>query len=181
MNKKKILIWMAVAVVLAPFIVYAVPQVVGGSHSYVVRSGSMEPAIQVGSVVIIQPVKPSHVEKDDIITFEDEEVSEEEGSEHTNRVTHRVVKIRKNSEKLEFKTKGEANEDPDPGWVKEDQLVGKVMFSVPKLGYVLNWTGSKYGYFLLFLIPAALIVINEAWKIRKELEKENTKKKVSDK
>lgn len=177
MNKKKVLIWIAVAVVLAPFILYAIPQVVGGSHSYIVRSGSMEPAIPLGSVVIIQPVDPSHVKKGDIITFENEEISQKEGSEDTNRVTHRVVKIRKNSEKLEFKTKGEANEDPDPGWVKEDQLVGKVMFSVPKLGYVLSWAGSKYGYFLLLLIPAALIVINEAWKIRKELGKENTKKR----
>ena len=41
-----------VVALVVPFVVFAVPQVVGGDASFVVISGSMEPAISVGDAVV---------------------------------------------------------------------------------------------------------------------------------
>lgn len=48
---------------LAPFVTYAVPQIVGADESYVVLSGSMSPEIMPGDVVIVNDVDPSKPER----------------------------------------------------------------------------------------------------------------------
>ena len=62
---------LTVVLVLAvvPFVVYAVPGVVGASESYVVLSGSMEPTISPGDVIVVEDVDPGDVEEGDVITF----------------------------------------------------------------------------------------------------------------
>jgi hypothetical protein len=52
-----------------------------------------------------------------------------------------------------FKTKGDANEDPDPVWWNASQIMGKTVFAIP-LGHLY----SPYGYTLSFLVPCVLLV-----------------------
>lgn len=114
-----------VILLLAP----AVLAPVFGFQLYNVLTGSMEPEIPVGSVVVVKEMDAAGLETGDIITYTGGGLS---GSEI---VTHRVVENDTAQESLT--TKGDANaaEDPDP--VGYGQVVGKVVRTVPKLGHLL--------------------------------------------
>jgi len=55
--KEIVSVLIAVAL-LAPAIIYLIPFVVDGYYSSVIMSGSMEPAVQVGSIVVVGRVDP---------------------------------------------------------------------------------------------------------------------------
>ncbi|QLH84145.1 signal peptidase I [Halosimplex pelagicum] len=133
------------------FVSVAVPQVVGSDNSYVVRSDSMSPAIGAGSVVYVNDVSASAISTDDVITFQ-------RGSE---RVTHRVVAVVEENGERRFRTKGDANEDPDPELVSASEIVGRVSFHVPYVGYVVTFAQTDLGLGLLVIVPAALLIMME--------------------
>ena len=62
----------AVVVVIAvvvPFAIHAMPGLIGANHSFVVLSGSMEPTISPGDVVVVEEVPPGEIERGDVITY----------------------------------------------------------------------------------------------------------------
>lgn len=152
--------WIVVALILLPFVIYLVPQLVLAQEAYVVLSGSMEPAIPTGGVVFVYGTQPENLEKGDIITFQTD------GDQVT---THRIIEVVERNGDLSFRTQGDANDDPDPGFIQPDEVVGEVKWWVPYLGYVIEWAGSVNAYLLLVLIPAVLIILDEVWKIGKEM------------
>ena len=143
------------AAVISPFVASAVPQVVGADHSYVVLSDSMSPAIEAGGVVFVSEVPTAQIGGDDVITFE-------RGGRES-RVTHRVVEVVERDGQRRFRTKGDANEDPDPGLVAPQQVVGVVLFSVPYVGYVTSFAQTRFGILALVVVPAVLLVASELW------------------
>jgi signal peptidase I len=79
-----------------------------GHHMYIVLSGSMEPTFNARSMVFVKPVSPESIQKGDIITF-----TGAGGSKAL--TTHRVVGIERDANgKLQFTTKGDANQVVDP-------------------------------------------------------------------
>lgn len=148
-----------VAVIL-PFVVYAVPQVVGASHSYVVLSDSMSPTIQAGDVVIVDDRQRSAIEEGDVITFRRTGT----GSE-SDKVTHRVVDIVEKGGERRFETKGDANEEPDQRLVPASAVIGVVTFHIPLLGHALTLAGSQAGTMLLVVVPGILLVVSELWSL----------------
>ena len=122
----------------------------------VVLSGSMEPAMPVGSVVLVRPVDPEAVAVGDIITFR------QHGSPDF--VTHRVVEVL-NEESLSFRTKGDANEEPDTSLVPADALRGRVWVTIPYLGYVTQHARQPWGFLLLVGVPGSLIIAGELFHI----------------
>ena len=143
---------------LAVFAVIGVPQIVGATHSYVVLSGSMEPSISAGDVVIVDERPPEEISEGDVITFVD-------GSSPT---THKVIDVVQDGETIRFKTKGTANEDPDQGFVEADQVVGETMFTIPYLGRVVMLANTKLGAALFLIVPGVLLVLNEVWGLAQE-------------
>ncbi len=107
-----------------------------GIHMYNVISGSMEPAIKVGSLIYIHEGEPKDIEKDDIIAFYS---SVEDGGI----ITHRVVK--NNTVSGMFQTKGDANEKEDPNPISYDNFIGRVALTVPHMGKILTILTSFYG------------------------------------
>lgn len=99
-----------------------------GYQIYNVISGSMEPAIPVGSLVYVKQTAPSEIQKKDVIAFHSS--SEEEAI-----ITHRVVS--NNSVAGELVTKGDANAKEDMEPVHYSNVLGKVTLSVPMLGGIL--------------------------------------------
>ena len=89
-------------------------------------SGSMRPALDVGDVVIIAKVSEDTVEPGDIIQFR-----EAEGFT----TVHRVVEIQESEGKIVFITQGDANREPDADPVIPENVVGKAVFSIPKIGW----------------------------------------------
>ena len=116
-----------------------------GIRPYVVYSGSMEPKIPTGAVVFTKEGAYSP-ETGDIITFHNEDTV----------VTHRVVK----KEEGPFITKGDANKNADPIPVAKSQIIGRVVFCLPYLGYIIYFLKARIP-FTAVCIMAGLSVISD--------------------
>ena len=162
---KNLASWLIIIILLAPFLIYALPQVIGAEDALIVQSGSMEPAIPTGSVIVIYDIQPSDIVEDDIITFSSGNSPVNGERELT---THRVIDIQSSGENLRFQTKGDNNEDPDPSTISGDQVVGKHAFTIPYLGYLLVELRSTNAFVLLVLIPAVLLILNELGQVKNE-------------
>ncbi|MFC7165995.1 signal peptidase I [Halospeciosus flavus] len=144
---------LVVCALVLPFVVYAVPATVGAQQSYVVLSGSMEPAISVGDVVLVSEVTdPAALAVGDVITFS-------RGGDVP--ITHRITDIVQTENGLVFETKGDANEDADPGTVASSQVIGLVVFTIPFIGYVVEFVGTTTGFLILVVAPFALLAVLE--------------------
>lgn len=141
-------------------LVVNVPQVIGADQSYVVLSDSMEPAYSAGDVVIVKSVSPENINEGDVVTFDWANAAD-------GRVTHRVIGVERREQQLYFETKGDANEDADPQAVPASQVVGRVWFGIPHIGYGLWFARSKAGITLLVIVPAGLLILAEAWDLLK--------------
>ena len=145
------------AVVLLPFIVFAVPQLIGAQQSFVVASSSMSPAINAGDAVVVEAVPPGAIETGTVITFR-----ETGGGERTF-TTHRVIEVVERNGNPAFRTQGDANEDPDPGTVPASDVVGRVTLVIPFLGRVVAFAQSTLGRVLLIGVPVTLLIASEVW------------------
>lgn len=134
----------------------------GKNELKIVKSGSMEPAIKTGSVVFIRAT--GDYKEGDVITFR----------VHGNPVptTHRIVKIGNAPDGTPFyTTKGDANEEDDLETVSATSVIGKVLFTIPLLGFVLDFARQPLGFSLLIGLPAVLIIINELGSILGEMRR----------
>ena len=136
-----IILLMAAAVLtfLAPRLGWSVDAVV---------SGSMEPQLKVGGVVITRPVGAGEIKAGDTITFYSP-LSEQLTS-------HRVIAVEHGSSP-HFRTKGDANEDADPFTVPAENVVGKVCFHIPYFGYAAQFVKTPLGLLLTLCLPGLVI------------------------
>ena len=143
--------------VVAPFVVYAVPAVVGAEYSFVVLTASMTPAIAPGDVVVVDDRDPATIAEGDVITF----------TRGTNEVpvTHRVIGVTATGGEFFFETKGDANDGPDSAAVPAANVLGTVAFSIPYIGYVIQFTDSSVGFLLLVVVPFGLLAVSEVWSL----------------
>jgi len=127
----------------------------------------MEPAIKAGALVIIKPSLNYRV--GDVIMF---------GKDTKTQLptTHRIVADEVRSGVFYYTTKGDANEDSDPQVVAQDEVTGKVIISIPYLGFVLDFAKKPLGFSLLIGVPAAIVVFDEAGNIWRETKKLRIKK-----
>ena len=114
---------------------FTIPRLMGG-QIYTVISGSMEPAIPVGSLVYVEGIEPEDVMVEDVIAFYG-------GRDANAIITHRVIENRVIMG--EFITKGDANQTNDMNPVDYDHLIGKVEFSIPKAGGIAQILTSYEG------------------------------------
>ena len=142
MNQTVKKIWNAIAWVLVIAVVVLAVALAGvrlvGVTPYAVLSGSMEPVYPVGSLLYVKGAEPEDVEVGDPITFvlnEDLVVA-----------THRVIEIDEANE--HFYTQGDANDAPDGAPVHFNNLIGKPVFCIPKLGYFSAWIGKPPGQYI---------------------------------
>lgn len=101
-----------------------------GVTPYTVISGSMEPKYPVGSVVYVKKVAAEDLREKDVITYI---------IDGKTVVTHRIIEILPDEfdpTVLRFRTKGDNNNSADGEPVHENNVLGKVVFSLPVLGYV---------------------------------------------
>lgn len=143
----------------------AVP-IFGDVQLKIVTSGSMEPAINTGSVVVIK--KAESYKENDVITFS----SLINRSEPT---THRIISEQIQNGELVYQTKGDANPDPDTNYTFKSSVIGKVLFSIPFLGYVLAFAREPLGFVLMIILPALAIIIDEGFSIYREIKSQAKK------
>jgi len=149
------------------FFVLTVVPGFGGFKVLIVRSGSMSPAIDTGDIAVIMKADAYGV--GDIISFNN-------GYKEEMSVTHRIVSLKSNNGKAGFETKGDANSKPDGNFVPASNVLGKVVFSVPYLGYAVQAAKQPIGFFVIIILPAAYIIVDEIKKIWKEMRIIKSKK-----
>lgn len=122
---------------------------------FIVESGSMEPTIKAGSIVFV--VRSNHYKPNDIISF----APDGEGHDVvTHRISYKQISNVANAEEV-YITKGDENEEADKKTVRMSQIVGKVRFTLPYFGRIAIFAKSPYGFILLFIIPATIVVYEE--------------------
>jgi len=110
--------------IITPLIILLIAIGLFGLRPLIVGSGSMQPTLNVGDVVIITKVSINDIAEGDIIAY----VSEQ------GIVVHRVYKIVEEENKYLVITKGDANNEPDNIPVDERLIIGKVVVTIPKVG-----------------------------------------------
>jgi signal peptidase len=133
-----------------------------------VLSGSMEPELGVGSIAVTRPATAQEIQPGDIISF----YSPLNGE----LTSHRVI-AKEGESFYFFRTKGDANQTADPFIVQATNLVGKVSFHVPCLGYVTQFVKTRWGMLLTLFIPGFIIIAIEIRNIWLELSAEKIERK----
>ena len=116
-----------------------------GIEPFVVISGSMEPAIQTGSLSFVNKhVKYEDIKVNDVIAYT---------ATSGDKVTHRVVNITEDG----METKGDRNNTSDGFSTNKNNFIGKNIFSVPKLGYGVKLLQTTIGKIILITIIVILL------------------------
>lgn len=128
----------------------------------IVLSGSMEPKIKTGSVVIIKPAKQYNV--NDVVLF---------GKDTKKDIptTHRIISSRAVDGVMLYTTKGDANNSPDTTEIRLSDIHGKVLFDVPYMGYIIDFVKKPVGMVIVIIIPAIYIIFDEVKKIVNEVKR----------
>ncbi len=150
---------------LAALAAVLVAKLLFGVEMRAVLTPSMEPELPVGSLLIIKPTAYEDIKIGDDITFvRDKKLTV---------VTHRVIE--KDDETKHLTTQGIANNTADAPTIYEN-VIGKVVFHIPLVGYLIMWTSDLKGKIICGIIIAALvalsILLSETEKEEKESKKE---------
>ena len=129
-----------------------------------VTSGSMEPEIPVGGIVVVRKAKPESLKVGDVISFYSNDI---DISGKVN--THRIIEIKQSEsgEKI-FRTKGDANEYADTAAVFEIDLVGKMILNLGSVGGSVFDVLRNPTIILIFIVlPLIFITLGEAVNLAK--------------
>lgn len=142
-----------------------------GHQIYIAGDDSMNQAFPDGSLLFVRPMDPQNIAAGDIITFRG--VGAGQGF-----IAHRVIEVHRGEGALRFTTRGDTNEANDPVPVPAQNLLGRVQYSIPFIGHVINFAGVGTGLLAMIVFPAILLIIFElrslfktSARIKKEKEK----------
>lgn len=169
-----VLILLVILVILSAYSMFRsknntneIPSILG-YKSMSVLSGSMRPMLKPGDMIIAKEVSPKDIKIDDVITFRVNEKT---------LVTHRVIDIVHKDNQVFFKTKGDANNVEDHSLIPTDRLVGKLVFNIPKGGYIANWVRSPLGLIILIILPIIFLLGGELKTIFAQIDEKEKKDK----
>ncbi len=120
-----------------------------GYKPFIVLSGSMEPAIQAGDLIITKVIEAEKVAEGDIIAFQ---------AEKNTIVTHRVTDVR-TEEGLSFLTKGDANTGADAKAVGVGELEGIYLCRLAGVGNFAMFLQTPLGMLLFVITPLCLFIL----------------------
>lgn len=118
---------------------------------YTVLSGSMEPNYHVGSIIYVKDVPPATLQVGDAISFM---ISENTVA------THRIIEVipdENDPDVIRFRTKGDNNEIADTNPVHCNNVLGKVVGTIPLLGYVSDYIQNPPGTYIT--LAAAMVIV----------------------
>jgi signal peptidase len=137
-----IIIGLAAVTVIVPHFTGATP--------LTVLTGSMEPHLPPGTLLVVKPVKPADIHIGDVVTYEPNP------NDATTVISHRVIGIANNTDGTRtFTVQGDANNAPDAP-VMQKQVVAKLWYSVPLMGWVNSWVSGTHRAWAIPVAAAAL-------------------------
>ncbi len=136
--------------VVAGLLAAAIVPFAFGARPMTVMSGSMAPAIETGDAVIVDSVDPHDVRVGEVVTFRD--------PQHNDRlITHRLRGVRYDGARAQFVTRGDANNKGERWSVPVEGTIGRVVYRLPRAGYLSRAAASPRGPILLVIVPALLL------------------------
>lgn len=138
--------WLVIGVAAGLLVVTAVP-LAFDMRAYTVVSGSMEPALDRGDVVVAARIPAREARIGEVVTFPDPRSPDQ-------LMTHRVRGVRVVGGRAIMVTRGDANAESERWTAPQDGEIGKVLYRLPKLGYLVFATGIPIVRLLLVTIPA---------------------------
>ena len=133
--------------------------------AYIIISPSMVPSINVYDAIVIKREEPENLKVGDVITFLSSDTRYLGLT-----ITHRIVGIEKSTTgDIYFITKGDNNNTEDSSLVKGDDIYGKVILKIPKIGYIQLLLTNAIGWVLIVVIPCLGVVIYDIIKIFKSI------------
>lgn len=140
-----------------------------GIKTFVIISGSMEPEIEIGDIVIVK--EADNYEVGDIISFR----------QGQNIITHRISEIEEVDGEIRYRTKGDNNNTEDSGTITPDVIEGKVVNIIPFIGKVIFLLKDKVTIIVILIL--LYIYISHSGKVKerklmrrkKRIEYENNK------
>lgn len=160
-------VFFGLVAVIGLLLVISTFPITGNYKFFVVQSGSMEPAISTGSVVMVKPSDAYAI--GEVITFVNSANAKAP-------ITHRVAEIKVDKGNPIYITKGDANNAADAREIAHAEVMGKVLFHLPYIGYGVAAAKTPYGFAALIIIPAAIIITDESKKIWREIKAMRQKK-----
>lgn len=121
---------------------------VSGTQLYTVLSGSMEPNYPTGSLIAVKEIEPTELDEGDVITYR---------LSGSTIATHRIIEVLSEDSGLKFRTKGDANEDPDASPVPAENVIGTPFLTIPEGGYIANYAQSPEGKKKIITVFAVLM------------------------
>lgn len=146
-----VLIALILVVVFGVILAKVVP--VSGRQTIIVGGTSMEPAIGMGSAIVVAPVPASDLKVGDVVSLR--------AGEDRALFTHRVIEVIDAPDGRYVRTQGDANERPDPTPVHESAIEGRVELTIPLAGYLIALLSIPTG--VLFLIGVAATLLAAVW------------------
>lgn len=140
------------------------------TNFYTILTQSMYPTIKAGDIVVTYKDKDNNYNTGDIITFTTN------GSSIT--VTHRITEIYEVNGKRTYRTKGDNNNTADMTTIPAENVIGRVVFRIPKAGYIQQFMVTKTGWIVVVVIPCLGIVIYDILKMFKVAAKKKKQKKL---
>ncbi|MBE6667820.1 MAG: signal peptidase I [Ruminococcaceae bacterium] len=100
----------------------------------VIATDSMTGTYNKGDAVIYERYDDQPIEIGQVIVFKNGKAT----------MVHRVINIENINGVIRYYTKGDVNEDPDPGFITEGDIVGLADTKLPYLGYPSLWLRSLF-------------------------------------
>ncbi len=163
----EILFGLVLALVIIVSVFPLVPPFRDYYHSRTVLTGSMEPKISKGSVVIDQWTPDRKLKIGDVVTYQ------HLSGQQIVYITHRIVKVDKSGLLWRFETKGDANPVPDFDLITQTSIEGKVVITFPLIGYLVEFFKTPAGFILFIALPLLIFIVQETrsvWQIWKGRE-----------
>ena len=129
-----------------------------GYQSLTVMSGSMEPAIGTGDVVMTKPIRPADARVGDVVTYKEPDAP-------GRLITHRLRGIRVERGDYIFVTKGDANDSLERWKTAGNSRIARVTHHAPKVGYLLAVMRDPGKRLWILVVPAALLGLFELVRI----------------
>lgn len=120
-----------------------------GRTTLVVAGGSMEPAIGLGSAIVVEPVDPRSLAVGDVVSLRS-------GPDRAI-FSHRVIRVVVRDGATWVETKGDANETEDPSLTPASQIIGRASVTIPNAGYLIALLSSLHG--IVFVISLGLVLL----------------------
>lgn len=140
-------------------------------NGYIIVSQSMVPTINIKDAIIIKRDNDNY-NIGDIISFFSTEY-DKSGIV----VTHRIVDKVNNNNSSIYTTKGDNNPIADYNKVSTNDVFGKVLFIIPKLGYYQDFLSKPTNFIICLLVPITIVVVYDVYRIIKSINNYRNLKK----